>query len=360
MTRDGSFKKVVRRHAHDTGQRYTEALIDLEGLDARLFHEPIADRLLAHLRGHHGIDAVAASRISQHNDHVFRIDRRDGDPWVARVFPPARPRAGAEGDAATLRFLERRGYPAERLAIDDAVSAFDGSSVLVTRFVAGRLLPSPAVGTEGSEKFAIMGDLLGRLHALPFDEYVSRPGGASGEDPSREGSPRQDLLAALAFLDAVDTKVASVTRGRFDQLRDQVRSADDGLGLPEALVHGNLLHAPDHVIVSEQGPVAIQWKAAGRGPRLADFAYLMWGTWLNSDWIDAAVGAYRRHVELTDDELDRLEAVMYVRPLYLACFDWRRSLARGHQPGSSDGWYGQPDPTYISAAAAATRAAYRR
>ena len=285
---------------------------------------------------------------------------RDGDPWIARVFPPARPRAGVEGDAAILRFLERQDYPAERLAIDDAVSAFDGSSVLVTRFVTGRLLPSPAVGPEGTEKFAIMGDLLGRLHALPFDESVSRPGGASGEDPSREGSPRQDLLAALAFLDAVDTKVAAATRERFDQLRDQVRSADDGQGLPEALLHGNLLHAPDHVIVSEQGPVAIQWKAAGRGPRLADFAYLMWGTWLNADWIDAAVGAYRQHVELTDDELDRLEAVMYVRPLYLACFDWRRSLANGHQPSSSDGWWDQPDPTYISAAAAATRAAYRR
>ena len=78
-------------------------------------------------------------------------------------------------------------------------------------------------------------------------------------------------------------------RERFDQLRDQVRSADDGHGLPEALLHGNLLHAPDHVIVSEQGPVAIQWKAAGRGPRLADFAYLMWGTWLKAEWIDAAV-----------------------------------------------------------------------
>jgi len=360
MTKDARFKKVVRRHAQDTGQRYTEALTHLEGLDARIFHEPIGDRLLAHLRRRYGIDATSATKISQHNDHVFRIDRGDGASWIARVFPPARPSAGVEGDAAILRFLERQDYPAERLVIDEAVSTFDGSSVLVTRDIAGRLLPSPAVGAEGVEKFAIMGDLLGRLHALPPDESVTRPGGASGEDPSREGSPRQDLRAALAFLDAVDTKVAAATRERFDQLRDQVRSADDGQGLPETLVHGNLLHAPDHVIVSEDGPVAIQWKAAGRGPRLADFAYLMWGTWLDADWIGAAVGAYRQHVELTDDELDRLEAVMYVRPLYLACFDWRRALAGGHQPSSRDPWWGHPDPAYISAAATATRAAYRR
>jgi Ser/Thr protein kinase RdoA (MazF antagonist) len=209
-----------------------------------------------------------------------------------------------------------------------------------------------------------MGDLLGRLHALPFDESVTRPGGASGEDPSREGSPRQDLLAALSFLDAVDdavdTKVATAHRERFEQLRGQVRTADDGHGLPEALLHGNLLHAPDHVIVSEQGPVAIQWKAAGRGPRLADFAYLMWGTWLNEDWIDAAVRAYRQHVELTDDELDRLEAVMYVRPLYLVGIDYWRSLASGHQPSGGEGWWTLIDGEHIGATAAATRAAYRR
>jgi Ser/Thr protein kinase RdoA (MazF antagonist) len=360
MTKDARFKKVVRRHAQDTGQRYTEALTQLEGLEARIFHEPIGDRLLAHLRRRYGIDAVAATTISQHNDHVFRIDRGDGAPWIARVFPPARPSAGAEGDAEILRFLERQGYPAERLATDEAVSTFDGSSVLVTQFITGRLLPSPAVGAEGVSKFAIMGDLLGRLHALGPDASVTRPGGASGEDPSREGSPRQDLRAALAFLDAVDTKVAAVTRERFDQLREQVRSADAGEGLPEALIHGNLLHAPDHVIVGDDGPVAIQWKAAGRGPRLADVAYLMWGTWLDTDWIDAAVGAYRQHVEPTGDELDRLEAVMHVRPLYLACFDWRRALASGHQPSTNDTWWGQPDPAYISAAATATRAAFRR
>jgi aminoglycoside phosphotransferase (APT) family kinase protein len=214
-----------------------------------------------------------------------------------------------------------------------------------------------AVGHEGSEKFAIMGDLLGRLHTLPFDESVSRPGGASGEDPSREGSPRQDLMAAVAFLESVKTKVAPADRERFYWLRDQVRAADDGQGLPEALLHGNLLGAPDHVILGEQRPVAINWKAAGRGPRLADFAWLMWGTWGNADWIDLAVGAYRRHVELTANELDRLEAVMFIRPLYLGCFSYRRDLMNGRPPEEVWGFI---NSEHIGATAAATRAAYGR
>lgn len=357
MTKDGSFKKVVRHHAQDTGQRYTEALTDLEGLGARMHHEPVAERLLTHLRDRYRISVVAATKLSVHKTYVFRIDRSDGQPWVARAFPPARPRAGVEGDAAILRFLERQNYPAERLAVDDAVSDFDGSAVLVTRFVEGGQLP------DGVEKFTMMGDLLGRLHTLPYDDSVSRPGGASGEDPSREGAPRQDLLAALSLLDAVDTKVAAADRERFERLRDKVRSADDGHGLPEGLLHGNLLHAPDHAVLSEQGPVAINWKASGRGPRLADFAYLIWGTgsWNprrpNQEHIDAAVNAYRRHIEPTDEELDRLEAVMYIRTLYLVCFGYRRAVTSGVRFRE---WGFIHPSEYFSSTAAATRAAFRR
>jgi Ser/Thr protein kinase RdoA (MazF antagonist) len=350
MTKDASFKKVVRRHAAETGQRYTEALTDLEGLGARMHHEPVAEQLLAHLRDRYGIDAVAATQLSVHNNNVFRIDRNDGDSWVARVFPPARPRAGAEGDATILGSLERQGFPAERLAVDDAVSDFDRSAVLVTRFVSSRPFPDP------TEKLGLLADLLGRLHALPLEESVSRPGGAEGADPSREGSPRQDLLASLSFLDAVDTKVALPDRERFEQLRERVRTADDGHGLPEALVHGNLLHAPDHALLTDDGPVGINWGASGRGPRLSDFAWLIWGTHRNMDCLDVIVNAYRRHVELTDEELDRLEGVMYIRPLYLTCFAYRRNIVNGWDEDA----FGFSDPNYISFTAAATRAAFRK
>jgi Ser/Thr protein kinase RdoA (MazF antagonist) len=338
------------------GRRYTEAPTDLEGLGARMDHAPVAERLLAHLRQRYGIEALAATRLSVHKAYVFRIDRGDGEPWVARAFPPARPRAGAEGDAAILRFLERQAYPAERLADDDPVSDLDGSAVLVTRFVEGAALP------EGTEKFALMGDLLGRLHALPYDN-AARPGGASGEDPSREGGPRQDLLAALAFLDAVDAKVPAAERERFEWLRGKARAADDGEGLPEALLHGNLLHAPDHAILGDRGPVAINWKSAGRGPRLADLAYLLWGTgsWNprrpDPERIDAAVAAYRRHVEPTEEELDRLEGAMYVRALYLACFAYRRDILRG---APFREWGLVAPAEYFSATATSARAAFRR
>jgi Ser/Thr protein kinase RdoA (MazF antagonist) len=350
MTRHGSFKKVVRRHATATGQRYTEALADLEGLDERMIHEPSAEQVLAHVRDHYRIDAAAATRISVHKTCVFRIDRADGDPWIARAFPPARPKAGVEGDAAILRFLERHQFPAERLAVDDAVSDFGGSSLLVTRFVPSNPFP------DVPSKLGMMGDLLGRLHALPPDESVSRPGGASGEDPTHEGSPRQDLMAALAFLDAVDTKVAAAERERFEHLRDLVLNADDGSGLPEALLHGNLLHNPDHALLTDHGPVGINWKSAGRGPRLADFAWLMWGTWRDPILIDAAVEGYRRHIQLTDEELDRFEGVMAIRPLFLAGFIVRRNVLEGKDEDA----LAYVDLAYLRETAEATRHAFRR
>ena len=348
MTKDGSFKKVVRRHADQTGQRYTEAKAELEGLDDRMSHRPNGDRLVAHLRDRYGIDAVGATQLSQHVDYVVRIDRADGEPWVARSFPPARPRAGAEGDAAILRFLELHDYPAERLAGDDAVSECDGSQVLVTRFVAGAPLPPEQWATT-------MGDLLGRLHALPLDESLARPGGAEGGDPSREGSPRQDLLAALAFLDAVDTKVAATERAQFEKLRERVRTADAGEGLPETLVHGNFLAGhPDHAVMTDAGPMVVNWKGSGRGPRVADLGWVLWGCWQESD-AAGVIDAYRQHVELTDEELARLEGVMAIRPLYLTCFGYRRNIVKGWD----EDVMGFSEPAHLRAVAEVIRAALR-
>jgi aminoglycoside phosphotransferase (APT) family kinase protein len=204
----------------------------------------------------------------------------------------------------------------------------------------------------------VMADLLGRLHALPLEESVSRPGGAAGNDPSREGSPRQDVLAALSLLDAVDTKVPAAGRETFEQLRDQVRSADAGEGLPEALLHGNLPHAPDHVLVTPDGPVAFNWSASGRGPRLADFAWLMRVSWGEPKYIEPAVDAYRRHIELTDEELDRLEGVMSIRPLYLDSFGYRRAVVNGAIPDGDA--FAFSDPENIRAIATTIRARLRR
>lgn len=67
--------------------------------------------LADHLAASHGIEVTGLSELDL---GVFRVGRAEGEPWVARVFPTARPLAEAEGDAAVLRGLERAGFPAAR------------------------------------------------------------------------------------------------------------------------------------------------------------------------------------------------------------------------------------------------------
>ena len=83
MTKDASFKKVVRRHAEETGQRYTEALTDIEGLGARMHHEPVPERLLAHLRERYGIDR---SEIDNELADLLHPQRRHSDDLRSHFF----------------------------------------------------------------------------------------------------------------------------------------------------------------------------------------------------------------------------------------------------------------------------------
>ena len=77
------------------------------------------------------------ARLTELDLGVYRVGRRDGPDWVARVFAADRPLAAAEGDAALLRRLEQQEFPAERCAAQEPVSVHEGQGVLVTRYVPG-------------------------------------------------------------------------------------------------------------------------------------------------------------------------------------------------------------------------------
>jgi hypothetical protein len=66
------------------------------------------------------------------------------------------------------------------------------------------------------------------------------------------------------------------------------------------------------------------------------------------------VTAYRRHIWVTDEELNRLDGVMGIRPLYLMGLDYRWHRPAPWRPGPA------VRPDYIKAAAAATRAVFGR
>ena len=353
MTKDGSFKRAVRQRARETGQRYTEALAAMDrGQPAEHVRRPFEHTALkSHLEERYGFRISEMAPVDDHPDSRPRdsweghypstlyVKRHDGSPWIARIFSSPTDKVGrVEGDAEILRFLASHNYPAERLAHEEPVSVLDGSGVIVTEFIpGGRPTGSPEVHHE-------LGSLLGRLHSLPRAEgAVSRDGGSEETlGDTYVGRPKQDLAAAMSFLTSVEQKVAPEGREKFEWLRDQVEQADDAEGLPEALTHGNY-----HLWAAVGAPGTLSivgWAGSGRGPRLPALAWLLRTAAESRQLavIKAVVNGYREHVQLTDEELGRLPGVLNMKPLWLACLDYRMSVQRGVTPtfDNEPGWVG--------------------
>ncbi|HUP87022.1 MAG TPA: phosphotransferase [Acidimicrobiales bacterium] len=315
-----------------------------------------ADGIDQHLKQHYGVEVTSMASLDGVWGRVRRVELRDGALWVVRVFSEHRPAERVHGDAEILRFVEHHGFPAERCAHHDAVSRYEDQTLLVTTHVDG------VTSDITVEHEAALADLLGRLHALPTGEgAAARPGGALHHDPAREGRPHEDLVAANGFLDAAEIAINTEQRPLLERLRKLVGAADGCEGLPEALLHPDMVGP--NVPVTESGErVAVDWTGAGRGPRLASLAFLLWGAGLkpggDASIIDAIVRSYRRHVELTAEEVDRLPAAMRVRPAYFASWGLWRAIEKGQQITGTERWW--PDPELGEAIATSTRSALAR
>jgi len=283
-----------------------------------MLEPPRADGLARHLEDRYGVPVAALVPLDV---GVFRVDRRDGSRWVARVFPPERPLAGVYEDAAILSGLERAGFPAERGADPEPVSEFLGQGVLVTGFLEdhGPLGPGRSA--------AILGAMLGRLHTHPATGL--RPGGA-WHHLSFAGSPRQEIAAAAELLDDHLPHVGVRELASFDRLRDEVARTDDCHDLPHSFVHPDFV--PANAIPTAEGRLAIvDWTGAGRGPRLWSLGFLLWAAGARDlRFVDLVVSRYRRSIELQAAELDRLDSAIRGRPVMLEAWSvcaGRREIA---------------------------------
>ena len=218
-----------------------------------VYRRPGADALPAHLEAHYGIHVTGTAEL---DTGVIRVDHDGGPPWVARLMLSGRPLQRTEQDAGVLRFLDRRGFPAERCAHPEPVSTLDGRAVLVTRYLPGkRPSGSPVVWRK-------LGDLLGRLHTMPTEPGpAQRPAGSLHHLPGYEGGPDADLAAAQALLADLDGRVPGEHKQLFELIAELLPEGDDAKGLPEAFVHPDPVR--NNVVVTPDGPVFVDWTGAG-------------------------------------------------------------------------------------------------
>ena len=357
MTKSGSFKRTVRRRAAEAGRTYTEQLVVTEAEEVnRRFSAQASwssDGLPIHLEATYGVEVSNVTQLSPHGAGVFRVDRADGRPWVARLFPEGgRPVESVLGDIEILRHLEAHEFPAERLAHDEPLSRFADHDVLVTLHVPGQ----PGGGTVAMQVEALAG-LLGRLHSLPPGTgRVLRDGGAFGHDTANEGKPKMDAIAAVGFLDSVAHRIAPEGGPVLEALRAELEATDVGDGLPEALTTLNVT-GRDVIIGVDGSFTLVDWKPAGHGPRVVSLAWLLYGAVQRShpmyphpdqidlDIVRRTVRGYARQITPTADELGRLGAVMRLHQLYMAAWYYRQSALAGVTPTGREGFMPRHDLT---------------
>jgi Ser/Thr protein kinase RdoA (MazF antagonist) len=252
-----------------------------------------------HLEGVYGIDVAAVEKLDV---GVFRVDRRDGQPWVARVFPSKRSREAVDGDVAALRHVDAHGFPAERLASDSPVSVLHGQPVLVTDFI-----PSQKSGV-GGKLAGGMGAFLARLHRLPLPSGpANRPAGALHH--FAEGTRDDELKMAQGWLDQIESRVRPGDRRAVDRLRAALGDADGGAGLPVAFLHPDPV--PKNIIRTADGGHLVDWTGAGVGPRVVPLEFMM--AWRTTS--ARHVASYSRRIRLTDEEWERLPGIAWSRRL---------------------------------------------
>jgi Ser/Thr protein kinase RdoA (MazF antagonist) len=181
--------------------------------------------------------------------------------------------------AGTLDCLEAAGYPAPRVIrthSGDPVGLDGAWLTLATSFVEGPVIrPSLA-------QLRMLGEALGRLHALDVAGERGSGGGPAGEPGRASWYPETALPATLARLDAVDALVPEELRDLYAQLRQTALTVQAGLSsLPRAMVHGDAW--PGNAVQSGPDTVTlIDWETGGLGLPVLDL-----GTCLIESLLDA-------------------------------------------------------------------------
>jgi Ser/Thr protein kinase RdoA (MazF antagonist) len=281
------------------------------GLVDRIQEERRRAGLAEHLERHYGVRVAGTSRLDQ---DVYHVDLAGAPDWVARVFPPARPREAVAGDAGILRRLEEAGFPAERCAVPEPVSDLDDEgTVLVTAFVEGER-------ARDGRTYAYLGALLGRLHAATGAARpgaLSRPGGA-WHHVCPQGTLDDELDAATDLLSRLEQRLPPRDRARAVSLRRQLLDIDLR-GLPEALLHPDFVPV-NTIVTADDHRVLVDWAGAGRGPRIWSLGFLLYATGGSPRLIELVASRYARHVEVTEEELAALPDAILERPLVFAAW----------------------------------------
>ena len=170
-----------------------------------------------------------------------------------------------EGRAATLAWLAERGYPAPRTVATRTGEPVGVAGIWLTwatTYLAGAPL------TPAARELALLGEALGRLHALDAATAGVAVGRASWH-------PQAAIPAALRRLDAVETLLPGDWRPLHEEFRRTLLTLRQAAGtLPMTVVHGDAW--PQNAVRSGDAEVTlVDWENCGLGLAVADLGHCL-------------------------------------------------------------------------------------
>jgi Ser/Thr protein kinase RdoA (MazF antagonist) len=268
-------------------------------------------------------------------EHTYRLEHPSAPPLVLRVET-----IGAGGMSASegvLLALEAQGYPAPRVVRarnGSAAVEVDGTTLVVTTFIEGRLVESEA---NTPESLYGIGLAIGRLHALGLTAL-----------PEADFMSRERVAEAEARLRSMEGRVSPEARGRFDEVRRLLAETPSFTETAGCLIHndchpGNAILRPDGEIV------LIDWDGAGLGHPALDLGFLLIaadsytpdvpavGT--SDERVHAIVDGYSEARLPDPGELQTLEAAICYRVTFINAGGVAHLIERGEPEKIEEWWW---------------------
>ncbi len=284
----------------------------------------------------------------------YRIAQPDGTAIVVRAFRDDEPLPAylqgcgtasvtewLYGQAATLEWLAGEGYPAPRVVATRTGEPVGVAGIWLTwatTYVAGAPLAVDGLG--------LLGEALGRLHALPAT------GGAGASAGNASWHPEAAIPAALRRLDAVEAVLPGDWRAMHGEFRRALLALRQAAGtLPMTVVHGDA--RPGNAVQTGEAQVTlIDWQNGGLGLAVADLGHCLLECHLDpglpagepSAWliqpdearIAAVVAGYSRLRRLDNAERELLLPAIRYSAAFIGALHFEKALVDGVRGAGMD------------------------
>ena len=213
----------------------------------------------------YGLQIISIQSLQQQDldwRGIYQLTMANGQSWILRLIKYPGAFSAMTQTANLLDWLSHQAYPAPRVyptLTGRAIGEFNEFSLLLVSFIEG------SVSKPDPEQLYLLGSMMGRLHALSFEESQLLP-------PSRT-HPEEIRSITLPRLRRYEERLPL----KFQRFAEKLTRDTERIIQRDhkaCMTHGDCWYK--NAIVTPSGSVQlIDWDCAGTGLAVLDFGYLL-------------------------------------------------------------------------------------